>query len=133
MSISASIGSYRVGDGNKPLLIAGPCVIESADLALTLAESIARLPSVRAFQFVFKASYLKDNRSAGDSFRGPGLHEGLRVLEDVRARVGVPVLSDVHTAARCRRRRRCWTWCRFPRSCAGRRASWRPRVRAEKR
>jgi 2-dehydro-3-deoxyphosphooctonate aldolase (KDO 8-P synthase) len=99
LSISASIGSYRVGDGNKPLLIAGPCVIESADLALTLAESIARLPSVRAFQFVFKASYLKDNRSAGDSFRGPGLHEGLRVLEDVRARVGVPVLSDVHTAA----------------------------------
>jgi 2-dehydro-3-deoxyphosphooctonate aldolase (KDO 8-P synthase) len=99
LSISASIGSYRVGDGNKPLLIAGPCVIESADLALSLAESISKLPSVAGFQFVFKASYLKDNRSAGDSFRGPGLYEGLRVLENVRARVGVPVLSDVHTAA----------------------------------
>ncbi len=99
MPVSASIGSYRIGDGNKPLLIAGPCVIESPDLALSVAEAISRLPAVREFQFVFKASYLKDNRSAGDSFRGPGLEEGLRVLENVRARVGVPVLSDVHTAA----------------------------------
>ena len=99
MPVSASIGSMRVGGGGKPLLIAGPCVIESPDLALTLAETISKLPSVREFQFVFKASYLKDNRSAGDSYRGPGLYEGLRVLENVRARVGVPVLSDVHTAA----------------------------------
>jgi len=99
LPVSASIGSYRIGDGNKPLLIAGPCVIESPDLALSVAEAISRLPAVREFQFVFKASYLKDNRSAGDSFRGPGLEEGLRVLENVRARVGVPVLSDVHTAA----------------------------------
>ncbi|MDH4037557.1 MAG: 3-deoxy-8-phosphooctulonate synthase [Candidatus Krumholzibacteria bacterium] len=99
MPVSASIGSYRVGGGNKPLLIAGPCVIESAELALSLAESISKLPSAAEFQFVFKASYLKDNRSAGDSFRGPGIYEGLRVLENVRARVGVPVLSDVHTAA----------------------------------
>lgn len=99
MPVSASIGSYRIGGGQKPLLIAGPCVIESPDLALSLAESIAKLPSVREFQFVFKASYLKDNRSAGDSFRGPGLYEGLRVLEKIRAQVGVPVLSDVHTAA----------------------------------
>ncbi len=99
MPVSASVGSYRIGDGNKPLLIAGPCVIESPDLALSVAEAISRLPAVREFQFVFKASYLKDNRSAGDSFRGPGLEEGLRVLENVRARVGVPVLSDVHTAA----------------------------------
>jgi 2-dehydro-3-deoxyphosphooctonate aldolase (KDO 8-P synthase) len=99
LSVSASIGSYRVGGGQKPLLIAGPCVIESPDLALSLAEAIAKLPSIGEFQFVFKASYLKDNRSAGDSYRGPGLYEGLRVLENIRARVGVPVLSDVHTAS----------------------------------
>lgn len=99
MSVSASIGSYRIGGGNRPLLIAGPCVIESADLVLSLAESIAKLPSIGEFQFVFKASYLKDNRSAGDSFRGPGIYEGLRILENVRARIGVPVLSDVHTAS----------------------------------
>ncbi|HEX5132322.1 MAG TPA: 3-deoxy-8-phosphooctulonate synthase, partial [Candidatus Krumholzibacteria bacterium] len=91
MSVSASIGSYRIGGGNRPLLIAGPCVIESADLVLSLAESIAKLPSIGEFQFVFKASYLKDNRSAGDSFRGPGIYEGLRILENVRARIGVPV------------------------------------------
>ncbi len=96
MAVSASIGSFRVGDGEKPLLIAGPCVIESDDLTLSIAESIARLPIVREFNFVFKASYLKDNRSAGTSFRGPGVADGLRTLENVRKKVGCPVLSDVH-------------------------------------
>ena len=96
MAVSASIGSFRVGDGEKPLLIAGPCVIESPELALSIAESIARLPVVREFNFVFKASYLKDNRSSGSSFRGPGVEEGLRTLENVRTKVGCPVLSDVH-------------------------------------
>lgn len=99
MAVSASIGSFRVGDGEKPLLIAGPCVIESEDLVLSIADAIARLPIAREFNFVFKASYLKDNRSAGTSFRGPGLEAGLRILEKVRARVGCPVLSDVHDAA----------------------------------
>lgn len=97
MSAKAAIGSLRVGDGAKPLLIAGPCVIESEDLALSIADTIARLPSAREFNFVFKASYTKDNRSAGNSFRGVGLDAGLRVLEKVRARVGCPILSDVHT------------------------------------
>ncbi|HXS10351.1 MAG TPA: 3-deoxy-8-phosphooctulonate synthase, partial [Candidatus Krumholzibacteria bacterium] len=55
-----------VGDGGKPLLIAGPCVIESEALTLSIAESIAKLPIIREFQFVFKASFTKDNRSAGD-------------------------------------------------------------------
>jgi 2-dehydro-3-deoxyphosphooctonate aldolase (KDO 8-P synthase) len=86
-----------VGDGGKPLLIAGPCVIESEALTLSIAEAIAKLPIAREFQFVFKASFLKDNRSAGDSFRGPGIEEGLRVLEKVRSAVGCPILSDVHT------------------------------------
>jgi 2-dehydro-3-deoxyphosphooctonate aldolase (KDO 8-P synthase) len=99
VAVTASIGSFRVGDGERPLLIAGPCVVESEDLTLSIADAIARLPAVRQFHFVFKASYLKDNRSAGDSFRGPGLDAGLRVLEKVRARVGCPVLSDVHDVA----------------------------------
>jgi 2-dehydro-3-deoxyphosphooctonate aldolase (KDO 8-P synthase) len=93
---SARIGSLTVGDGAKPLLIAGPCVIESESMTLSIAESIAKLPVTREFHFVFKASYLKDNRSAGESFRGPGIDEGLRVLEKVRREVGCPVLSDVH-------------------------------------
>ena len=96
MAASASIGSFRVGDGEKPLLIAGPCVVESEDLTLSIADTIARLPIAREFHFVFKASYLKDNRSSGESFRGLGLDEGLRILEKVRTRVGCPVLSDVH-------------------------------------
>lgn len=86
-----------VGDGSKPLLIAGPCVIESEALTLSIAESIAKLPITKEFQFVFKASFTKDNRSAGDSFRGPGVEEGLRVLEKVRNAVGCPILSDVHS------------------------------------
>lgn len=99
MAVSASIGTFRVGDGEKPLLIAGPCVIESEDLVLSVADAIARLPIVREFQFVFKASYLKDNRSAGTSFRGPGLDAGLSILEKVRAKIGCPILSDVHDVA----------------------------------
>ena len=97
MPATATIGSLRVGDDAKPLLIAGPCVIESEDLALSIADSIARLPVTREFNFVFKASYTKDNRSAGESFRGVGLDAGLRVLENVRSKIGCPVLSDVHT------------------------------------
>jgi len=97
VSVNARIGKMLVGDGGKPLLIAGPCVIESESLTLSIAEAIAKLPVVREFHFVFKASFLKDNRSAGDSFRGPGIDEGLRVLEKVRATVGCPVLSDVHS------------------------------------
>jgi 2-dehydro-3-deoxyphosphooctonate aldolase (KDO 8-P synthase) len=99
VAVSASIGSFRVGDGEKLLLIAGPCVIESESSALSIAQAIARLPIVREFNFVFKASYSKDNRSAGTSFRGPGIAEGLRILEKVRAAVGCPILSDVHDAS----------------------------------
>ena len=97
MAVTARIGQMTVGDGSKPLLIAGPCVIESESLTLSIAEAIAKLPIVRDFQFVFKASFLKDNRSAGDSFRGPGIEEGLRILEKVRGKVGCPILSDVHS------------------------------------
>ncbi len=97
MSGTATIGKLTVGVGRKPLLIAGPCVIESADATLALAESIASLDVIDEFQFVFKASYLKDNRSSAESYRGPGLHEGLEILSRVRERVGCPVLSDVHT------------------------------------
>jgi 2-dehydro-3-deoxyphosphooctonate aldolase (KDO 8-P synthase) len=95
--VTARIGKLTVGDGGKPLLIAGPCVIESEALTLSIAETIAKLPIIREFQFVFKASFTKDNRSAGESFRGPGIQEGLRILEKVRSTVGCPILSDVHS------------------------------------
>lgn len=91
------IGNTRFDSRSRPLLIAGPCVIESRDDTLRLAEKIASLPLTNRFSFVFKASYMKDNRSSGESYRGPGIDEGLRILESVRETVGCPVISDVHT------------------------------------
>lgn len=92
-------GGFSFGGGAKPLLIVGPCVIESESLTLRLADAIASLPITKSFQTVFKASYLKDNRSSRQSFRGPGLDEGLEILRKVREKTGLPVLSDVHGPA----------------------------------
>lgn len=81
------------------MLIAGPCVIEEEDETIRLAERIAGLAVTRRFTFIFKASYLKDNRSSVSSYRGPGPAEGLRILERVRHEVGCSVLSDVHSVS----------------------------------
>ncbi len=78
------------------VLIAGPCVIESADHALRLGQSIAEIARRAGVPYVFKASFDKANRTSGSSFRGPGLEEGLPVLARVRREVGVPVLTDIH-------------------------------------
>jgi len=94
-----SIGNVRVG-GNQPLfLIAGPCVIESEDHALMMAERLAAAASHAAVPFVFKASYDKANRSSGQSYRGPGLKEGLRILKKIQVRFGMPILTDIHDAS----------------------------------
>jgi 2-dehydro-3-deoxyphosphooctonate aldolase (KDO 8-P synthase) len=77
-------------------VIAGPCVIESADLCLKIAESLAVLASRLPIQAVFKASYDKANRTSMGSFRGPGIDEGLAVLDRVRTATGLPVTTDVH-------------------------------------
>lgn len=83
--------------GRRPLaLIAGPCVIESAEHALTMAGSIKEICARLEMPFIFKASYDKANRTSAQSFRGPGLEEGLAVLRRVKESHGVPVLSDVH-------------------------------------
>ncbi len=92
----AQLGPHTLGPGRPLVLIAGPCVIESADHAVRLAEAIAGIARRLDMPYVFKASYDKANRSSGDSFRGPGLEAGLRILRRVREAVGVPVLSDVH-------------------------------------
>jgi 2-dehydro-3-deoxyphosphooctonate aldolase (KDO 8-P synthase) len=83
--------------GNRLTLIAGPCVIESQDLCLRVAASLKKLCDRLGVFYVFKASYDKANRTSAKSFRGPGLEDGLQVLAKVRAKVGVPVLTDVHT------------------------------------
>jgi 2-dehydro-3-deoxyphosphooctonate aldolase (KDO 8-P synthase) len=79
------------------ILIAGPCVIESEKLCLQVASVLKRACDRLGVFYVFKASYDKANRTSSRSFRGPGLEQGLAVLAKVRARVGVPVLTDVHT------------------------------------
>jgi 2-dehydro-3-deoxyphosphooctonate aldolase (KDO 8-P synthase) len=90
------IGPVTLGAGRPLALIAGPCVIESEDHALTLARAIKQVAAACGIPWIFKASYDKANRTSLSSFRGPGLEAGLRILERVRADVGAPVLTDIH-------------------------------------
>lgn len=92
-----SIGEVTAG-GGELFLIAGPCVIESEAHALKMAEAIAAIARDKKLPYIFKASYDKANRTSIRSFRGPGLEEGMRILNKVRSAVGVPVLTDVHEA-----------------------------------
>jgi 2-dehydro-3-deoxyphosphooctonate aldolase (KDO 8-P synthase) len=80
----------------RPFLIAGPCVVEPGDVLPRVAETLARLSAARNLPVCFKASFDKANRARGDAPRGPGLEEGLRALERVRAASGLPVLTDIH-------------------------------------
>ena len=86
-----------LSSGRELTLIAGPCVIESEPLCLEVAATLKRACHRLGLFYVFKASFDKANRTSGRSFRGPGLKEGLRLLAKVRARVGVPILTDIHT------------------------------------
>jgi 2-dehydro-3-deoxyphosphooctonate aldolase (KDO 8-P synthase) len=82
---------------DKPLfLIAGPCVIESRQMALETAESLKEIAREIGIPFIYKSSYDKANRSSGKSFRGLGMSKGLEILEEVKEKIGVPVLTDVH-------------------------------------
>jgi 2-dehydro-3-deoxyphosphooctonate aldolase (KDO 8-P synthase) len=85
-----------IGGGHRLVLIGGPCVIESPSHAVELGQAIADVARRCGVPYVFKASFDKANRTSRRSYRGPGLDEGLRVLADVKARVGVPVLTDIH-------------------------------------
>jgi 2-dehydro-3-deoxyphosphooctonate aldolase (KDO 8-P synthase) len=95
MSLCFQVDSIRIGSGNL-FLIAGPCVIESEDHAIFMAEVIKGVTRSLNLPFIFKASYDKANRTSISSFRGPGLAEGLRILKKVKDQVHVPVLTDVH-------------------------------------
>ncbi len=98
-----SIGSFAVGGGNPIALIAGPCVIESRGHAVDLALALKGIAANCDIPLVFKASFDKANRTSGTSFRGPGLESGLRTLADVKARTGLPILTDIHEAAQADR------------------------------
>ena len=87
---------FEAGPDRPLFLIAGPCVIESERLALESAETLRDVAGRLGIGFIYKSSFDKANRTSGSSFRGPGTAEGLRILERVRAELGVPVLTDVH-------------------------------------
>jgi 2-dehydro-3-deoxyphosphooctonate aldolase (KDO 8-P synthase) len=98
VSLSFQVGDIHVGTGDL-FLIAGPCVIESEEHTLRMAEIIKGVVRSLNIPFIFKASYDKANRTSMRSFRGPGLKEGLRILKKVKDEVHLPVLTDVHETA----------------------------------
>src|SRR5213082_3077252 len=97
MTTSFQVGDIHIGSGDL-FLIAGPCVIESEEHAIRMAEIIKGVTKSLDFPFIFKASYDKANRTSVRSYRGPGLTEGLRILKKVKDEVHVPILTEVHEA-----------------------------------
>lgn len=93
---TVTIGNISIGGRNPIALIAGPCVLENADRALMIGREVKAITDRLGIPYIFKASYDKANRSAFNSFRGPGLTEGLAVLAAIKADLKVPVLSDIH-------------------------------------
>ena len=93
------VGKLRLGTGQPLFLIAGPCVIENERHALMMAERLATVTRDLRIPYIFKASFDKANRTSLDSFRGPGLERGLKILARVKREFGIPVLTDVHEAA----------------------------------
>ena len=89
---------FEVGLDRPLFLIAGPCVVESRQMAFDTAGALKEITDALGMPFIYKSSYDKANRSSGGSFRGPGMEHGLAILADVRRELGVPILTDVHTA-----------------------------------
>jgi 2-dehydro-3-deoxyphosphooctonate aldolase (KDO 8-P synthase) len=87
---------FPVGGGHPFFLIAGPCVVESLQLQLDTAGALKEMAARLGIPFIFKSSFDKANRSSAASFRGPGLEAGLKILAEVKAQLGVPLLTDVH-------------------------------------
>jgi 2-dehydro-3-deoxyphosphooctonate aldolase (KDO 8-P synthase) len=95
----AAIGPYKCGHGQPLLLIAGPCVIETEDLTLSIAARLKDMTAGLPLRLVFKASFDKANRTSAAAYRGGGLEAGLQVLQRVKAETGLPVTTDIHDAS----------------------------------
>lgn len=96
MQNQVRVGNIKIGAGAPLVLISGPCVIENEKIALKAASFLKELTVKLDIPFIFKSSYDKANRTSINSFRGPGIDEGLRILEKIKTELEVPVLSDVH-------------------------------------
>jgi 2-dehydro-3-deoxyphosphooctonate aldolase (KDO 8-P synthase) len=92
----AKIGTYRCGPGEPLLVIAGPCVLETPELALRIATRLVQIAAALPIQLVFKASFDKANRTSLESYRGPGLDAGLEILARVKRETGLPITTDIH-------------------------------------
>ncbi|MFT6452471.1 MAG: 2-dehydro-3-deoxyphosphooctonate aldolase (KDO 8-P synthase), partial [Halocynthiibacter sp.] len=101
MMKTVDIGALTLGNDCPLTLIAGPCQLESADHAQMIAGRMKEACDAVGAQFIFKASYDKANRTSLSGIRGLGMEEGLQIMQDVRAKIGVPTLTDVHTAEQC--------------------------------
>jgi 2-dehydro-3-deoxyphosphooctonate aldolase (KDO 8-P synthase) len=97
MTVSIKIGKLTVGEGKPLVLIAGPCVIESEEIVFSTCGQIQEIASRLGYPFIFKSSYSKANRLNMDSYSGPGLDKGLKILGKVKEKFGVPVLTDIHS------------------------------------
>lgn len=95
-NIPAQIGAYRCGPAEPLLLIAGPCVLETQEAAVAIAERLAQIAAEREVQLVFKASFDKANRTSADAYRGPGLERGLEILQAVEDATGLITTTDIH-------------------------------------
>ncbi|MCA1766614.1 MAG: 3-deoxy-8-phosphooctulonate synthase [Desulfobulbaceae bacterium] len=96
MDIVKVKGFFEVGPGRPFLLIAGPCVLESEEMAMEVAGTLKEICARLGMSYVFKTSFDKANRTSLDSFRGPGIDKGLEIMARVRKKVGVPIISDIH-------------------------------------
>lgn len=92
-----TINDIEAGNNCLPLIIAGPCVIENEDITLHTARSLKEICIELGLPFVFKSSFDKANRTSISSYRGPGLDRGLEILSDIKKKVGIPVISDIHS------------------------------------
>ena len=97
MTKTITIDKVKIANDRPFIFIAGPCVIESREMTLRIARQLKKITSRLKIPFIFKASYDKANRTSIDSFRGLGLAQGLEILREVKEKVGVPILSDVHS------------------------------------
>lgn len=96
MTRIVKVGNVEIGGGRPFALIAGPCVIESYELCLDIANTVRDMTEELGVPYIFKASFDKANRTSVRSFRGPGFEQGLEILAQVRSKIGVPVLTDIH-------------------------------------
>ena len=123
-----AVRDVSIGSGEL-VLIAGPCVIESREHTLFMAESLAEIASRTGVPLIFKASFDKANRSSISSYRGPGLEKGLEILAEVKEGLGLPVITDIHEPRQAAAAASWWMSSRSPPFSAGRPISFLPQER----